>query len=229
MPWELRYMETLVAALGITSESNVLEIGWGCGYSAAAIQSCKPLSYTVIECDSTVIARAEAWSSEFDNVTIVAGYWQHVLSSATQLKGRKFDAIFFDDFPLPLQQQQQQQSADNDVSTSINDSTYNTTAHDTTSYGDSRWHQFIQSCLTHLSLHGRITGYMARPIDLNIAGFTVDISMTPVDVPEHCPYFPYTEACVPVITWTGTSEMPTRAAKRRKMHELVLNSLGLDP
>jgi hypothetical protein len=221
-------METLVAALGITAESNVLEIGWGCGYSAAAIQRCKPKSYTVIECDGTVIKRAETWSSEFKNVTIVAGYWQHVLASATQLQGRKFNAIFYDDFPLPVQQLQQ---GTDDIPTVIDDSMYSTaaTVRDTTSYGDSRWSAFVQACIPHLSLHGKITGYMARPIALNIAGFTVDMSMKPVDVPEHCPYFPYTEACVPVLTWTGTAEMPARAAKRRKMHELVLSSLGLDP
>jgi hypothetical protein len=223
-------METLVAALGITSESNVLEVGWGCGYSATAIQRCKPKSYTVIECDSTVIKRAETWSSEFNNVTIIAGYWQHVLASATQLQGRKFDAIFFDDFPLQLQQQQQQ-FADAGGTVGISDSMYSTavSVQDTTSYGDSRWSEFVRACIHHLSLQGKITGYMARPIELNIAGFTVDRSMTPVDVPEHCPYFPYTEACIPVLTWTGTSEMPTLAAKRRRMHELVLNSLGLDP
>ena len=50
MEWEKPYMEASIDILKPTG--HVLEIGFGCGYSATQIMKYKPKSYTVIECDS---------------------------------------------------------------------------------------------------------------------------------------------------------------------------------
>lgn len=39
----------------------MLEIGWGLGYSATAIQKRRPRRHVIVECDSGVMTRAEAW------------------------------------------------------------------------------------------------------------------------------------------------------------------------
>lgn len=43
------------------SPSQVLEIGWGLGYSATAIQKRRPRQHVIVECDPGVMTRAEAW------------------------------------------------------------------------------------------------------------------------------------------------------------------------
>ncbi|CAM9363391.1 unnamed protein product [Ascophyllum nodosum] len=96
MEWEKPYMRALVDALSITEQTRVLEIGFGCGYSADRIQELRPRSHTVVEPDPVVLERLRAWAEIRPGVTIVEGFWQTALPAL----GR-FDAIFFDDFPLP--------------------------------------------------------------------------------------------------------------------------------
>ena len=43
------------------SSPKVLEIGWGLGYSATAIQQRRPRQHVIVECDPGVTTRAEAW------------------------------------------------------------------------------------------------------------------------------------------------------------------------
>jgi len=94
MEWERPYMEKSIDVLNPTGD--VLEIGWGCGYSASQIMKYNPSSYTVIECDPTVIKRALKWKEQYDiPITIIEGTWQTKLSTLG-----KFDSIYFDDFPL---------------------------------------------------------------------------------------------------------------------------------
>ena len=59
MEWERPYMEASMDMLQPTGP--VLEIGFGCGYSATQIMTYKPKSYTVIECDPVVIEKAKEW------------------------------------------------------------------------------------------------------------------------------------------------------------------------
>jgi hypothetical protein len=102
MEWERDYMHTLVKALDVIPDvSRVLEIGWGCGYSAAAIQAQRPQLHVVIECSDLVVARAEPWAARHTGARIAKGYWQQVMTSG-ELAGLEFDRVFFDDFPLPL-------------------------------------------------------------------------------------------------------------------------------
>ena len=97
MEWEKPYMEASIDFL--KPKGRVLEIGFGCGYSASQIMKYKPKSYTVIECDPIVIEKANIWREKYPDVKIhiVKGVWQeklHILGV--------FDEIYFDDFPLDI-------------------------------------------------------------------------------------------------------------------------------
>lgn len=93
MAWEKPYMEACIRAL--SPRGSVLEIGYGLGYSARAIQEFKPKKHTIIECDETVLHKAKEFSGLHKNVEIIQGTWQETLPSLGE-----FDAIFFDDYPL---------------------------------------------------------------------------------------------------------------------------------
>ena len=92
MAWERPYMEALVDALEVTPADSVLEIGYGLGFSCAAIQRRKPRRHVVVECDPGVRARIP------DGVEVVAATWQAYL--ADNEEPERFSAVFFDDFPI---------------------------------------------------------------------------------------------------------------------------------
>jgi len=100
MEWEKPYMEASMDMLKPTG--HVLEIGFGCGYSATQIMKYNPKSYTVIECDSNVIKIAKKWAKNYPNIRInvVEGRWQEKLH-----KLGIFDEIYFDDYPFDITQQ----------------------------------------------------------------------------------------------------------------------------
>ena len=93
MEWEKPYMEALINALN--PSGDVLEIGFGMGYSATHIQTFHPKSHTIIECDPVVIQAARLWAANYPSVRIIEDTWQNALASLGT-----FDAIFFDDYPL---------------------------------------------------------------------------------------------------------------------------------
>jgi len=93
MEWEKPYMEACIDAL--EPFGDVLEVGFGCGYSATFIQKYKPKSHTIIEYHPVVVERAKAWAAKYPNVTIIQGTWQEEIH-----KLGVFDTIFFDDYPL---------------------------------------------------------------------------------------------------------------------------------
>ena len=97
MEWEKPYMEACIDLL--QPRGDVLEVGFGYGYSASQIMKYPIKSYTIIECDPTVLQKLSEWKSQFQNIpiTIIEGRWQDVLHSLG-----KFDSIFIDDFPLEI-------------------------------------------------------------------------------------------------------------------------------
>src|ERR1700722_11822816 len=100
MEWEKPYMQACIDAL--QPFGDVLEIGFGLGYSSDRIQSYHPKSHTIIEYHPVVAARARKWAEQHPNVTIIENTWQAALS-----KLGKFDCIFFDDYPLQSEQEVQ--------------------------------------------------------------------------------------------------------------------------
>ena len=94
MEWEKPYMEQCIDKLN--PYGDVLEIGFGFGYSASRICSYSNVkSYTVIECCPTVWEKFEEWKIAFPNVDIklVKGRWEDMLCTLG-----KFDCVFFDDY-----------------------------------------------------------------------------------------------------------------------------------
>ncbi|RLN48511.1 hypothetical protein BBJ29_001769 [Phytophthora kernoviae] len=96
MQWEKQYMHVTVDALVIHPTDRVLEIGFGLAYSASHIQTYKPKSHTIIECDQETLQRAKSFADIHEGVQIVAGMWQQTLQTLDT-----FDCVFFDDYPLP--------------------------------------------------------------------------------------------------------------------------------
>ena len=95
MEWERPYMEASIDVL--KPAGDVLEIGFGCGYSATQIMSYKPKSYTVSGVrPNVVIAKAKEWAKKYPDIptTIVEGRWQSCLHNVGI-----FDEIYFDDYP----------------------------------------------------------------------------------------------------------------------------------
>jgi hypothetical protein len=98
MEWEEPYMNACIDAL--KPFGDVLEIGFGLGYSAARIQTYHPKSHTIIEFHPEVAARARDWAKQYPHVTIIEDTWQNALAQLGL-----FDCIFFDDYPLQSEQE----------------------------------------------------------------------------------------------------------------------------
>ena len=99
MEWEREYMYACVDSLNISSEDDVLEIGFGMGCSASRIQSKNSRSHTIIECDRGIIKEIEQWKMKAKNVVVIESTWQDFLSSSSR-SDKTYDCVFFDDFPL---------------------------------------------------------------------------------------------------------------------------------
>lgn len=111
MEWEKPYMQACIDAL--KPFGDVLEIGFGLGFSAERIQTYHPKSHTIIEFHPEVAKHARKWAKSFPNVIFVEDTWQNALP-----KLGIFDCIFFDDYPLQSEQEMkkmEQESAASDL------------------------------------------------------------------------------------------------------------------
>ena len=93
MAWEKPYIEACIDAL--KPSGDVLEVGFGFGYSAERIQHYHPHLHTIIEHDPIVAKRAKEWAKNHKGVTVLEKTWQEALPTLGQ-----FDAVFFNDYPL---------------------------------------------------------------------------------------------------------------------------------
>lgn len=100
MEWEKPYMKACVEAL--KPSGDVLEIGFGLGYSATYFQQHKIKSHTIVECDPVVVKKAKEWAKQYSNVKIIEDTWQNALD-----KLGVFDVVFFDDYPLETMKETQ--------------------------------------------------------------------------------------------------------------------------
>jgi hypothetical protein len=97
MEWEAPYMKACIDRL--SPFGDVLEIGFGFGYSASTIQRYPIRSHTIIEYDKEALKRLREWANHQPYpVNIIDGEWQNTL----HILG-KFDCIFFDDSPPEAQ------------------------------------------------------------------------------------------------------------------------------
>ena len=72
MAWEKPYMEKCIDVL--QPHGDVLEIGYGLGYSANQIRKHSIKNHTIIECDDTIYQDLIRWAD--DKTIPVKGYWQ---------------------------------------------------------------------------------------------------------------------------------------------------------
>ena len=166
MEWEKPYMENCIDILN--PKGDVLEIGFGLGYSADRIQSYKPKSHTIIECDPIVLQKLEQWAKNKKNVTIVRGKWQEKIHNLGI-----FDEIFMDDYPLEITKD----SSDFEKLLS-----------------QRRFQIFVDICIrSHTRIGSRISAYLNsnKPLILgsDSAPFCqVKSKFMDIDIPETCKY-----------------------------------------
>ncbi|WCJ35525.1 Protein arginine N-methyltransferase 2 [Euphorbia peplus] len=93
MAWEKPLMEAHAKAV-CSAGGHILNIGFGMGLVDSAIQQYSPTSHTIVEAHPLVYQRmlATGWGDK-DNVKIVFGRWQDVLSQLGN-----YDGIFFDTY-----------------------------------------------------------------------------------------------------------------------------------
>jgi len=182
MEWEKPYMEACIDAL--KPNGDVLEIGFGCAYSANHIQSYNPKSHTIIECDGEVIKKLKEWAKDKPSVKIVEGRWQDVIHTLGV-----FDQIFMDDYPLDLNRD------DNIVEYKFKN--------------DFRLSIFIDLCMQrHMKIGSKLSAYLNGPpfiLSKRIKGCSSVIN-TPfkLDIPSSCKYrdISQKECYIPLVTKT---------------------------
>lgn len=204
MEWERPYMEASIDVL--EPSGDVLEIGFGCGYSATRIMSYKPKSYTVVECDPVVIAKAKDWAKKYPNIpiTIVEGKWQDLLGNLGI-----FDEIYFDDFPLDIKK-----------SSSMSEKVSSFT----------RINVFIAFCIqSHTRIGSKICWYLnGNPTKIELGSDTmpfINISLTTFStkIPKTCKYRNTREQLCTIPLVTKTKKYDFFESQR-----LVLEKIELD-
>jgi guanidinoacetate N-methyltransferase len=101
--WERPYMERL-AAIAASKGGTVLEVGYGMGIAASALQVHDIDSHIVIECHPAVIAHCivtHRSALATGSMHLMTGYWQDV---TPMLAGESIDGILFDTFPVSQQE-----------------------------------------------------------------------------------------------------------------------------
>lgn len=97
--WEASYMAAL-ARVATAQGGHVLELGYGLGLSARAIQAASIERHVVIECHPDVLSRCLADCRDEiarGRLHLLSGFWQDV---APLLGSETFDGILFDTYPL---------------------------------------------------------------------------------------------------------------------------------
>ena len=176
MQWEQPYMEACIDKL--QPKGDVLEIGFGMGYSATQIQKYKPKSHTIIEMDSIVIKRLKKWAKDYDNIIIVEGTWQEKIKELD-----KFDEIFFDDFPL--------KEPENMLEKKII---------------DERVMMFLDICrYSHSKPNTKVSAYIHSPegifkqrMDEN-PNYSYEEYFMDIDLPDNCNYYRDNKGIIPII------------------------------
>ncbi len=94
--WQIDVMRAM-ATEACATPGDILEIGFGRGVASDFIQAHGVRSHTIIECNPTIIERAEQWRGRHSDrdIRVVPGLWQDTIGGLGQ-----FDGIFFHTYPL---------------------------------------------------------------------------------------------------------------------------------
>jgi len=180
MEWERPYMEGCVEALRIGPDCDVLEIGFGCAYSADWIQRAQPRSHTIIECSPPVLERLHAWASTRPNVRVVEGTWQERLPDLGT-----FDCVFFDDYGEPgVAEREMEENCPNPEYRKEYFKALN-------AQNGTHFHAFLGIVTQwHSHVGTRISGYLHYPLEMQRNDLQAVYKHIDVKVPDHCNYFP---------------------------------------
>ena len=97
--WEMSYMEKL-ADISTFKGGNILELGYGLGLSAKAIQNHNIDSHYIVECHPDVVARCAKdfhYAIGINRLHVLSGFWQDI---TPLIKENTFDGILFDTYPM---------------------------------------------------------------------------------------------------------------------------------
>lgn len=192
MEWEKPYVEKCAEELKVTPDCDVLEIGFGCGYSASRIQDFKPRSHTIIECSEVVLERLQQWAATRPNVQIISGTWQQRLPDLGM-----FDCIFFDDYGQPG-------ISDREMLINCPNERYKQIY----TQSPTHFHAFLEIALQYHSRQGtRISGYLVSPIVVDRDDVAITYGSINVHPPAHCNYYFRDEAVVPIFAKTEISQV----------------------
>src|SRR5262249_53468177 len=94
--WQTKLMRRL-AEIVTQHHADVLEVGFGLGLSATAIQEFGAKSHTVVECNAAIVDRFTRWKSEHAaaKIELLEGRWQDCIDRLGL-----YDGILFDIYPL---------------------------------------------------------------------------------------------------------------------------------
>ena len=176
MEWEKPYMEKSIELLNPIG--NVLEIGFGMGYSATKICSFKDVKeYNVIECTPIVWEQFDKFKSEQLilrpdlKINLIKGRWEDVLSTTGI-----YDCIYFDDYSLDANKM------------IMND----------------RGTEFLQKALkSHTIIGSRISVYSGvdcSKLYKNIICIKVECIEYNIDIPDYCKYAKGKKMYIPIFT-----------------------------
>lgn len=97
--WETGYMHAL-ARIATEKGGTILELGYGMGISASAVQAAEIDTHVVVECHPEVVKKCAT-----DNADAIANGRMHIFSGMWQdvtklLTAESFDGILFDTYPI---------------------------------------------------------------------------------------------------------------------------------
>lgn len=192
MEWERPWMVKCVEALGIDGTTDVLEVGFGCGYSANRIQQAGPRSHTIIECSEPVLERLRVWAADKPSVCIVEGTWQAQLPELGA-----FDCIFFDDYGLPGFADREMERCTKKKYRDVYNATLDLD-------GGSHFEAFLHIIFRWHARRGtRMSGFVMHPILISEEdGVEATYQRIDIAVPQHCNYFFDQKAIVPLFVKT---------------------------
>lgn len=174
MEWEVPYMKESIKLF--QPRGNVLEIGFGMGYSATQIcEMDEVTSYTVIECSPNVWNKFEEWKREIQEkkdieINLIKGRWQDILETTG-----KYDSIYFDDY-----------NGDN-----MNDTM-------------KRFNKFMYEIISdnHVSIGSRICAYSTTNQNTyhNVNCLSFNCFDYKIKIPSYCNYAKGEEMYIPIFT-----------------------------
>tara|TARA_Y100000310_G_scaffold105664_1_gene104139 strand:+ start:10038 stop:10751 length:714 start_codon:yes stop_codon:yes gene_type:complete len=107
--WQKEYMAEFAKAVA-SKGGRILEVGFGMGLSASAIQKYPIDEHMIIEPNNTIFETLKLFAKKASNKVVgVHGMWQEVINDKELFHPNSFDGIFFDASPFDKKELHQRQ------------------------------------------------------------------------------------------------------------------------